>query len=657
MSFITRHRWLTASGLILVGLVLALLLFQWDWLIPIVNKQASAALGRPVTVTHLHVHLGRNTRIEADGITIANPSDWPGGGNFATVERLGVDILPWDYITHKQLVVPVIDVQSPKVDAQQLADGRANWSFSSGSDKPASPSTSPEPKLGTLRIADGHVHVRDAKLRSDFNVALETQDSADGTGQIAAHADGTYANQPVTAEFVGGALLSLRDAGKPYPIDLKVANGPTRVSLVGSVQNPLAFAGANLKLEFTGPDMSLLLPLTGIAIPKTPPYRIAGQLDYADGVVKFEDFSGKVGSSDLAGNFEVDTKPTRPVLNATLQSKLVDLKDLGGFIGAEPGDPEKGTKKAATPGTGKVLPNDPISLPKLNVADVHLQYKAARIQGRRQPLDNMRANLDIVNGEVSLKPLAFGIGQGDVSADVTLTEKSNAVHARTTIDFRRIDVDKLLAATGVARGAGTIGGQAVIDGTGRSTADILAHGNGELKLFMGSGGDLSALLVDLSGLQFGNAFLSAIGVPTRAKLQCLITDFVLQNGVANARTMLIDTDEARVGITGDVDLRSEKLGLVVKTEAKHFSIGSLPTPIDVNGTLGAPSIAPEAGPLAVRGGAAVALGIVGTPLAALLPTIQFGTGEDNACGSLLRSVQTPPKVVQPPARPREGSRH
>ena len=136
-------------------------------------------------------------------------------------------------------------------------------------------------------------------------------------------------------------------------------------------------------------------------------------------------------------------------------------------------------------------------------------------------------------------------------------------------------------------------------------------------------------------------------MPTRAKLQCLITDFVLQNGVANARTMLIDTDEARVGITGDVDLRSEKLDLAVKTEAKHFSIGSLPTPIDVNGTLGAPNLAPEVGPLAARGGAAIALGIIGTPLAALLPTIQFGTGEDNACGGLLRSVQTPPKVPQP----------
>ena len=80
------------------------------------------------------------------------------------------------------------------------------------------------------------------------------------------------------------------------------------------------------------------------------------------------------------------------------------------------------------------------------------------------------------------------------------------MHARTTIDFRRVDVDKLLSATGVARGAGTIGGQAVIDGTGHSMADILAHGNGELKLFMGSGGDLSALLVDLSGLSSATPF-------------------------------------------------------------------------------------------------------------------------------------------------------
>ncbi len=658
MTFLRRHRWLTLSGVLLGLLVVAALLFQWDWLIPLVNRQASAALGRPVTITHLHVHLGRTTRVEADGITVANPADWPGGGNFATIERLGLDVLPLDYIQHHQVTLPVIDVQSPKLDAQQLPDGRANWTF--GSSTPAAPSTTPAPRLGTLRIADGHAHVRDAKLKADFNIDLETKETEtgggkDGTGQIVAEAKGTYAAQPITAQFVGGALLSLRDAAKPYPVDLKLANGPTRVSLQGTVQDPLSFAGADLKLELSGPDMALLLPLTGIAIPKTPAYRIAGKLDYSEGVVKFQQFTGKVGSSDLAGSIEVDTKPEhRPALTADLQSKLVDLRDLGGFIGAEPGDADKGTKKVANT-TGRILPSDPISLPKLNVADVHLKYRAGRIEGRRQPLDNMRADLDIVNGDVHLHPLSFGIGKGQIVSDIALAETGNQLRAKATVDFQRVDVDKLLTATGVGRGAGAIGGRMVIDGTGRSIADILGRGNGELKLYMGRGGNLSALLVDISGLEFGNAFLSAIGVPNRAQVECLITDFVLQQGVATARTVMLDTDEARIGITGDVNLRNETLALVTKTEAKHFSIGSLPTPIDIKGTLASPGIAPEIGPLAARAGAAVALGIIATPLAALLPTIQLGTGEDGACSGLLRTAQAPPRVPGPaaaPARPR-----
>jgi uncharacterized protein involved in outer membrane biogenesis len=648
MSIFARHRWLTGFGVFLAAIVVAAVLFQWDWLIPIVDSQASAALGRPVTVTHLHVALGRTTRIEADGVTIGNPADWPGAGNFATADSLAIDIQPFDYIRNRAIVIPLIAVGAPNVDAQQLADGRANWTFGGGQPASPNPNPSPGPKIGTLQITDGHAHVRDAKLRADFNIAVATKDTADGAGQITADAKGTYAAQPISAQFVGGALLSLQDAAKPYPVDLHVANGPTRVALTGSIKDPLAFQGADLKLEFAGPDMSLLLPLTGIAIPKTPPYRISGKLDYADGVVQFNDFSGKVGSSDLAGSIKVDTKPQRPVLTADLSSRLVDLKDLGGFIGAEPGDASKGTKKPER-SNGRMLPSDPISLPKLNVADVHLRYRAARIQGRRDPLENMRADLDIVDGNITLHPLSFGIGHGDISANIALSEAAAGLHANADVDFRRIDIDSLLASAGVGHGAGTIGGKAAIDGTGHSMAQILGDANGEVKLFMGHGGDLSALLVDLSGLEFGNAFLSAIGVPNRAKLECLIADVVLHNGQAQAKTMLIDTDEAKVGITGDVNLKDERINLAVKTEAKHFSIGSLPTPIDVTGTLGSPSIAPAVGPLALRGGAAIALGIIGTPLAALLPTIQFGTGDDHACGGLLAAIQTPPKA-NPEAR-------
>jgi len=652
-----RRKWPFVVGGVVLTLVVAVAAFQWDWLIPTVEAQASKALGRQVTIAHLHVRLGWVPHIEADGVTIANPADWPGGGNFATADKLSVDFDAMAYVRNRAIVIPGIALDHPQVDAQQLADGRANWTLGSGS---SSDPSSPEPKIGDLRISDGHVHVVSGKLLSDFNVEVATKDGTakDGAGQpdaaaasqIVASAKGTYAKQPITAQFTGGALLSLRDESQPYPLNLQVANGPTKISLVGTVKDPLAFAGADLKLDLSGPDMSLLLPLTGVAIPKTPPYRITGALDYAKNLVKFTGVAGKVGSSDLEGDLQVDTGPERPVLTADLQSKLVDLRDLGGFIGAEPGDADKGTSRptqAAGP-AGRVLPADPISLPRLNVADVHLKYRAGRIQGRSQPLDNMRADLDIVNGAVSLAPLSLGIGRGQIISNVQLAEQNQGVRAKATIDFQRVDVDKLLAATGVARGAGVIGGRAVIDGSGRSMADVLAHGNGELKLYMGSGGNLSALLVDLSGLEFGNAVLSALGVPDRAKIQCLITDFVLQQGVVNARTLVLDTDEARVGGKGDINLRDETLKLVLNTESKHFSIGSLPAPVDIGGTLGKPSVLPDLAVVGARAGAAVALGVLLTPLGALLPTIQLGTGEDGACAGLLSNAKTPPTV--PPTK-------
>ena len=55
----------------------------------------------------------------------------------------------------------------------------------------------------------------------------------------------------------------------------------------------------------------------------------------------------------------------------------------------------------------------------------------------------------------------------------------------------------------------------------------MANGNGEVKMAM-AGGDLSAVLVDLTGLQFGNALLSALGVPNKTPVQCFVGDLALQ---------------------------------------------------------------------------------------------------------------------------------
>ncbi|HEX2939426.1 MAG TPA: AsmA family protein, partial [Rhodopila sp.] len=60
-------------GVPVVLLALLITFWNWDWFIPIVDSRASAAIGRKVTMSHLHVGLGRVVTVTADGVTVDNP--------------------------------------------------------------------------------------------------------------------------------------------------------------------------------------------------------------------------------------------------------------------------------------------------------------------------------------------------------------------------------------------------------------------------------------------------------------------------------------------------------------------------------------------------------------------------------------------------------
>jgi AsmA family protein len=396
-----------------------------------------------------------------------------------------------------------------------------------------------------------------------------------------------------------------------------------------------------LKLELAGTDMQLLLPLIGIAFPKTPSYQIKGDLDYADGRIRFRNFTGQLGSSDVEGNIEVDPGQKRPVVTADVSSRQIDLADLGGFLGSEPGrmntpnqTPEQHQAVARAEASPRLLPTTTISLPKLLAADVHLKYRGARIQGRNMPFDSVAADMDIVDGRILLHPVSIGVGQGQIAGTVELAPlNGEQFHTKADIAVQRVDLGRMLKATNMVGGSGMIGGHAVLETIGNSTATMLANGNGSLQLTMAGGGDLSALLVALSGLQFGNALLSALGIPDRDRIECFVADFVLQRGELQTRALLLDTTSDITSGSGAINLRAETLNYQIKTEAKHFTIGALPAPISITGSFKDPGALPDISKLAVRGGVAAGLGVLFPP-AAILPTIQFGVGDDHRCEAL-----------------------
>jgi uncharacterized protein involved in outer membrane biogenesis len=543
---------------------------------------------------------------------------------------LALELMP---LLHGEMVIPRVALHQPSLALLADDQGRANYSFDFGG------GGGEPPKIGHLDIEDGQAKVAIARLRADFQARFGTEGD-----HVVVSAEGRYADQPITARFTGGALLSLRDEQNPWPVQLDLANGPTRLHLEGTIARPLHFAGADLKLDLAGPDMKLLTPLTGVPLASTPNYRITGKLDYAEGSYRFTDMQGRVGNSDLGGEISIVPGRERPLVTANLHSQRLDLADLGGFVGTQPGrrdtqgqTPAHREAVAQAESSPTLLPRTPVNLPKLNAADVRLSLRAQHIQDERVPLDNLVLGAAIENGAVRIDPLRFGVGRGSIGGKLALTPQAgDRLALRGDFELRRVDVSRLLQPMGV-RGGGTLGGIANLDGTGRSLGEILGTGNGALTLAM-VGGNLSALVVDLAGLQFGRALLSALGVPERTSIRCMVADLALRQGVLNTQTFVLDTDNSVIHGAGTVNLGQEALDLRLRAESKSVSVGSLPTTIDIGGHLKDPSITPEIGELAARGGAAIGLGILFPPLA-LLPTIQLGVGEDRQCEGLVAASQ------------------
>ncbi len=125
------------------------------------------------------------------------------------------------------------------------------------------------------------------------------------------------------------------------------------VSLEGTLRDPLALQGAELCLVLRGPDMALPGKLTGVPIPRTPNYEVAGRLDHVGG--RFRETAGRVGQTDIDGTLNLGT--TGPG------------NDVEGMVHSR-------RALARNEASARMLPDEPINLPKLHSTDIRISYHA-----------------------------------------------------------------------------------------------------------------------------------------------------------------------------------------------------------------------------------------------------------------------------------------
>jgi hypothetical protein len=113
------RRWPFVLGGVVIAIGVLAAVWDWDWFRPLVAREASAALGRTVTLQHFDLRLGRLTAVVADGVRIANPTGFAQDPPLAAVERLTVTIDTMELLRHRAVVVPDILIEQPQITATQ----------------------------------------------------------------------------------------------------------------------------------------------------------------------------------------------------------------------------------------------------------------------------------------------------------------------------------------------------------------------------------------------------------------------------------------------------------------------------------------------------------------------------------------------------------
>jgi len=402
--------------------------------------------------------------------------------------------------------------------------------------------------------------------------------------------------------------------------------------------------------------MARLYPITGITLPDTPPYATEGhlkaELHRGGSRYSYQDFRGRVGGSDLAGNLLFVTGGARPKLSGDLHSKLLQFADLAPLIGADSRAGKEQRGDATPQPADKLLPVEPFRTDRWQTMDADVTFTSARIvRGEALPIDSLGTHLVMNNGALYLDPLSFGLAGGSVRSNLTLDGSRTPMRGVLKLDARHLKLKQLFPTFEPMRTSlGEINGDAALDAQGNSVAALLGGANGELKLLMNDGA-ISKTLLETAGLNVANIVIGKLFGDKTVQINCAASDMVATNGLFDTRLFVFDTDDALINVTGTVNFANEKLDLDVKPHTKGFRVFSLRSPLYVRGTLKNPDVGVHAGPLLARGAGAVALGTVAAPAALLaLVAPSHGDDGDNTCRTVLEQL-TSSGTTMPAGKP------
>ena len=303
-----------------------------------------------------------------------------------------------------------------------------------------------------------------------------------------------------------------------------------------------------------------------------------------------------------------------------------------------------------------ILPDAKLDMGKVRSVNADVEFKAASVLAPGLPLDNVNMHVKLQDSVLALDPLDMGVANGLIHSIIRINAQHDEVQTDYDIGFKDFELSRFMTKNGFEDGGtGKLAGRIQLHAPGNSVRESLGNANGSVGLLMNKG-QISDLVVAAVGLDIGEALKAVTTGDKLIPIRCIATHFAVDDGLMKPSIFVIDTDSTVINGTGTINLKNEVLDLELSADQKSISLAA-PTPIDITGTFKHPGFGLDTVALAERGGAALALGALLTPVGALLAFVDPGLGEDTDCATELKTVTNAPSntgvapVMPAPSQP------
>ena len=622
---------------LIVAVALFLAFFDWNLLRGPIGRWASARYDREIELNgDLDVNLfSWSPSAQVRDVRIGGP-DWARERDTLKVDDLQASVRLRALLAGR-LEMPRVAITRPEVVLISTEDGRKSWQLNP--DQPDTGEGLKLPPINRLIIRDGKVSLDEQNRDIKLEATVTAREGTDGEAGFHLDGRGTINGTPLTLSVRGGPFINIR-RDRPYGFEATLTGVQSRLVAEGSITRPFDLGQFTSTLSLRGRDLADLYLLTGVTLPNTPPYQVAGSLTRDDAKFTFSDFTGRVGSSDVSGDLVVDKIDDRRRVDAEVRSNLLDIDDLMAVLGAEPQVTSGGNTVVTSGRPGKLLPDAPLNVERLRVMDGTLKYRAARVKRNELDVRQVEIDAELKSGVLDLNPVAFAFNRGELRGTAKINATRDMPYSAIDFRLRGYPLESIIPARGgVPTVTGSVLGRARLEGPGASIHDFADNSKGQVSL-VAPQGRMRAAFAELLGINATAGLFKLLGGDeSTSEIRCAVADFDVSNGVATARTFVIDTTPVLARGAGTIDLGAETLNLRIDGETKEARLVRLWSPIVVQGPLTGPNVGVDAASVAGQVGLGAALGALLSPLAALLPFVDPGLAEDANCGALISSAR------------------